>query len=92
MQLNVYDDCIVIIRPLWPFPFKTIIPYDQVEHIRDLDLGKSFVTYDAMDLFLYIKGKKRPITIPMPSSKEQRARFKEVIATNGISAEWGIYE
>ena len=81
----------ILTRPLWPFRFKKIIPYDTIDHIKESSVGCISVNLELMDLLVYIKERKRPIGIPMPSSK-QREKFKELIASKGITTEWGLYE
>lgn len=85
-----YDECIVIFRP---FVFcKKIIFYDQIEYIKDTSIGKFFATTSPFDLDVYIRGKKHPIGISMPSSLQKRDKLKKIIESKEIQAEWGMYK
>lgn len=75
-----------------PFIFrKRIISYEQIEHIEEVTVGKFFPNASPFDLYVYVKDKKQPIGIPMPSSKLNERKFKKLIESKGIRANWGIF-
>lgn len=57
--------------------FVKIIFYDQIEYIKDTSIGKRFATTSPFDLYVYIRGKKHPIGISMPSSLQKRDKLKK---------------
>ncbi len=47
--------------------------------------------YTPYDVYVYVKNKKQPIGIPMPSSSIDKEKLKQLIESKRIEAEWGIY-
>lgn len=90
--VRFYDDCFVVFRPLCFFKLTTTIFYDKMEFIKEVTYGKYFATFSPWDLYVYVKGEKRPIGIPMPSSLKKQEELKKLIKSKGIQVEWGIYE
>jgi hypothetical protein len=89
--VRFYEDSMVIIRPFNLLHIKTVITYNKIERISDVIQGRSTVILSPYDLHVYVKDKKRPIGIPMPSPRQNREQFMKLIETKGICAEWGIY-
>lgn len=84
-----YEDFMVVFQP---FIFKKrIISYEQIEHIKEVTVGQFFPNASPFDLYVYVKDKKQPIGIPMPSSKLNKRKFKKLIESKGIRANWGIF-
>ena len=69
---------------------ETVITYNKIERISDALQRSTFIS--CYDLHVYVKDKKRPIGIPMPSPRQKREQFMKLIETKGICVEWGIYE
>jgi hypothetical protein len=84
-----YEDSMVIIHPFNLLHIKTVITYYKIERISDALHRSTFLS--CYDLHVYVKDKKRPIGIPMPSPRQNREQFMKLIETKGICAEWGIY-
>lgn len=87
-----YEDNMTIIRPFNLFRIKKKITYNQIDHIKEVNLGRTTLVLSPYDLLVYVKDKKQPVGIPMPSPRQNREQFKKLIESNGIQAEWGIYE
>ena len=88
-SVKFYEDYIIVFRP---FIFsKKIITYDQIDHIKDVLYGRTTPVFVPYDVYIYIKGKKQPMGIPMPSSTENKEKIKKIVEQKGIQAEWGIY-
>ena len=90
--VRFYEDYMAIIRPFNLLHVKTVITYNKIERISDVIQGRSTVILSPYDLHVYVKDKKRPIGIPMPSPRQKREQFMKLIETKGIRVEWGIYE
>jgi hypothetical protein len=86
----VFEDYMVIIRPFNLLHIKTVITYNKIYRISDALQRSTFLS--CYDLHVYVKDKKRPIGIPMPSPRQKREQFMKLIETKGICVEWGIYE
>lgn len=89
--VRFYEDYMVIIRPFNLLHVKTVITYNKIERISDVIQGRSTVILSPYDLHVYVKDKKRPIGILMPSPRQNREQLMNLIETKGICAEWGIY-
>jgi len=87
--VRFYEDYMVIIRPFNLLHVKTVITYNKIERISDALQRSTFLS--CYDLHVYVKDKKRPIGIPMPSPRQKREQFMKQIETKGIRVEWGIY-
>lgn len=87
--MKFFEDCIIVFRP---FIFcKKIILYEQVDHIKEVTYGRTTAVLVPYDVYIYIKGKKQPTGIPMPSSSQEQERLRQLIASKDIQAEWGIF-
>lgn len=84
------EDCIIIFRPF--ILSKKIILYEQIEYVKDVTYGRTTAVLTPYDLYIYIKGKKQPVGVPMPSSSQNKEKLKKMIVSKGIKANWGIYE
>lgn len=87
--VRFYEDYMVITHPFNILHIKTVITYNKIERISDALQRSTFLS--CYDLHVYVKDKKRPIGIPMPSPRQNREQFMKLIETKGICAEWGIY-
>ena len=87
--VRFYEDSMVIIHPFNLLHIKTVITYNKIERISDALQRSTFLS--CYDLHVYVKDKKRPIGIPMPSPRQKREQFMKLIETKGIRVEWGIY-
>ncbi len=88
-SVNFFEDRIVIFRP---FIFsRKILPYKQIDHIKEVTYGRTTAVLIPYDVYLYIKEEKRPMGIPMPSSSKKQEKLRQLIASKGIKAEWGIF-
>lgn len=84
-----YEDYMVIFQP---FIFKKkIISYDQIEHIENVTKGKFYPNVSPFDLYVYVHDNRSPIGIPMPSSKQDKRKFKKLVESKGIRATWGSF-
>ena len=88
-SVKFFEDCIIVFRP---FIFcKKIILYEQVDHIKEVTYGRTTAVLVPYDVYIYIKGKKQPTGISMPSSSQEQERLRQLIASKDIQAEWGIF-
>ena len=59
------DDCVIVFRP---FMFsKKIILYEQIDNMKEVTYGRTTAVLVPFDVYMYVKGKKQPMGIPMPS-------------------------
>lgn len=89
--VKLYDDCMTVIRPFFIFQMKKSYLYNQIDYIKETTEGHHGPNLVPGDLYVYIKGKKQPIAIPMPLSKQKQKKFKKLIESKDIKTEWGIY-
>ena len=88
--VKFYEEYLIVIQPFCLF--RTImIKYDQIEYVKETTYGKHTVNLSPWDLYVYVKGKKKPIGIPMPKSSRKQETLKNLIESKGIPVEWGIY-
>ena len=88
-SVEFFEDCIIVFRP---FIFcKKIILYEQIDHIKEVTYGRTTPVLVPYDVYVYIKGGKKPTGIPMPSSSQKKEKLKKLIETKGIETEWGIF-
>ncbi len=87
-----YEDYMVVIRPLNLFHLKRVIPYSQIDHIKDVLHGRTTAVMSPYDLLVYTQDKRKPVGIPMPSSSKKQEILKKLIESKGVCAEWGIYK
>lgn len=89
-KVKLYQDSMVIIRPLLLFRAKKTIPYDRIKKTEGLS-GKFIVSELPFDMFVYVNGRKRPFGIPMPLARQEKKKFKDLIESKGITVDWGWY-
>lgn len=88
-SVKFFEDCIIVFRP---FIFcKKIILYEQIDYIKEATHGRTTPVLVPYDVYIYIKGKKHPMGIPMPSSSQKQKKLKQLISSKGVQAEWGIF-
>lgn len=89
-KVKLYQNSMVIIRPLLLFWAKKTIPYDRIKNIEGLS-GKFIMSELPFEMFVYVNGRKLPFGIPMPMTKQKKKKFKDFIVSKEIPVKWGWY-
>lgn len=88
--VKFYEEYLIVVQPFCMFRTR-MIKYDQIEYVKETTYGKYTVNLSPWDLYVYVKGKKEPIGIPMPWSSQKQKKMKNLIESKGIPVEWGMY-